>query len=137
MYEEPGVRDFPTSLRARLIATAGSISLALVVAFVDRRTGVQLSLLPLYAAPVVIAAWLAGRGSGIATAVAASVGLLVVESLERRYTHPGFAYWNAIAAGAVLAALAAAIARLREIARRERESSRTDALTGARTQRDF
>ena len=138
MYEEEfGFHDATTRLRTRLITTAGSVSLALVVAFADRWTGAQLSLLPLYAVPVAIAAWLAGRRPGIGTAVAATVGLLIVESLERGYSHPGFAYWNALAVGAVLAALAVAIATLREIARRERQSSRVDRLTGARTQRDF
>jgi len=121
---------------SRRLAGVVCVALVAAVALVDLWTGTELSLLPLYATPAAVAAWIVGARLGIAASVASAVALLVVDSIEHP-RHPGFAYWNALGAGALFAGLALALGRLRDVLQRERSAARVDELTGARTQRDF
>jgi diguanylate cyclase (GGDEF)-like protein len=135
--EEQDFRDTLPSARRRLIVAAACVVATIAVAVLDWLTGSHVSLLPFYAAPVALAAWLSGAWPGLCAAAAASLGLLVVASLEQAPPHPGYAYWNALAAGSVFAALGLSLSRQREARLRERANARSDPLTGVRTQRDF
>lgn len=126
----------PSPGSSRWLPTGVCVALAGAVALADLWTGTEISLLPMYAAPVAAAAWIAGARSGLGVSVATAIALLVVDSVEHP-RHPGFAYWNALGAGAVFAAMALALSRLHDVLRRERSGARVDTLTGARTQRDF
>ena len=126
----------PSSGRHRLVAALVGVSLSAAVALADLLTGSEFSVLLLYAVPAALGAWVGGTGVGLAASVASAVALLVVDSIEHP-GHPGFSYWNALGAGALLAGLALALGRLREAQRRERAAASTDELTGARTQKDF
>jgi len=118
------------------IGAAFFVACAAGATAIDYWTGDRLSVLPLYAAPVALAGWLVHLRAGLAAAVTSALGLLLVGSIEAP-GRPGLSYWNAVAAGSVLAGLAVAIARGREVILRERAAARFDPLTGARTQRDF
>lgn len=136
------------------MTAAGVVALLAVVAAVgvmDLKTGVHLGFGPFYLVPIAAAAWFLGRGA-TALAVAASVAAWFMAEYGWEHDYSvAMSAWNAgtravtfsivgflivhlRAGGRDLVAARDALARALE---RERELSRTDALTGLANRRAF
>jgi diguanylate cyclase (GGDEF)-like protein len=113
--------------------------LAVLVAWLDYVSGVEMSLALLYVVPVVLAAWYVGPAMGSALAVVGAAGWVLDDFLSGHRWELVFArYWDAVAVHLgfflVVAWLAA---RLHRQLDREARRARTDGLTGALNWRAF
>lgn len=119
------------------IVVVGLVLVA-VVGVADGVSGPEYSFSAFYLIPVVFTAWFAGRGAGIAVAVAGAVAWLAADVAGKSYQkHALTRIWNdAVELGLFLAA-AFVISALKGRLQREEEPSRTDQLTGIANRRRF
>ena len=111
--------------------TVGRIGVGLVVllGILDFLVGPTLSLLPLYAGPIALAAWLARSGIAYALAVLAALTLVGVPLLTGGTQDPGLIVWNVASLALLLVVVAWLAAALRGRLREEASFAATDALT--------
>ncbi len=106
--------------------------------FVDYRTGPEITFSVFYLVPVAIAAWLSGTAVAVVASTLASVVWFSAEVASSRVNPNVFVYaWNFCARLLFLLLVALLLAQLRLMLRRERELSRTDALTNLPNARAF
>lgn len=111
-----------------------SILTSILIGYFDSQTGEHISMMLLYAVPILLAAWYCGKWQGIVVAAVASFSWLIVNVIQRL---PGesdaFVTWNAFNRFAIFALLAYTVAvqaKLRLALERERLRADTDRLTG-------
>lgn len=130
-------------LRRASILTA-SLAVVAGLGWVDTVTGPDLSVAAFYLLPVVLVAWLVGRGPALLVAFACAVAWLCADLAWHDPYRPAQEFWNASSRLVIFASLgwfAAGLQsernhliginlRLRDLVDREATSARTDALTG-------
>ncbi|HLM57305.1 MAG TPA: hypothetical protein VK422_14420, partial [Pyrinomonadaceae bacterium] len=84
--------------RSRTTITAAALSAALLLGAVDYLNGPDVSFIVFYTAPVYIAAWYAGRRTGLLVCAVIGISWFAAAYLTSgHYAHPLIAYWNAAA----------------------------------------
>ena len=85
------------SLRSKLTATVAAVALAIAVGVVDYLTGRELVVSAFYLLPTLLAAWVAGRWSGLVVGtLCTSVWFLSDLLSGPAYQHPLIPVWNAM-----------------------------------------
>lgn len=111
-----------------------SLLLTTMIGYCDYQTGAHISMLLLFALPVLISAWYCGRIEGIIVAAWASLSWLIVNVLHHQQgENDAILSWNAFTRFGLLALIAYAVslqAQLRRSLERERLRADTDRLTG-------
>ena len=117
----------------RLIFTA-SLVIIVLIGVVDQQTGAQISMMLLYALPILLSAWYCGKTEGIFVAVSAAASWLIVNLIHQP---PGeniaVLSWNALTRFGIFVLIAYTIslqAALKQALERERLRANTDRLTG-------
>lgn len=114
------------------------LALVAVVGVADGVSGPQFSFSAFYLIPVVFTAWFAGRGAGIAVAVAGAVAWLAADVAGKSYhKHALTRIWNDAVELSLFLSAAFVISALRGRLEREEEQARTDQLTGIANRRRF
>jgi|SRR5690348_239038 len=122
----------------KALILAIGLSATALLGVLDYVTGPDLSLIVFYAAPVVFAAWFAGRSPAFFVVAACAVALMVGEVLGiRDPTLPWLPYWNmGVKCGALLL-VALLTSDLRRQLQLSQELARTDELTQVDNRRAF
>ena len=111
-----------------------SVLISLVVGFVDYRTGAQISMLLLYAVPILAAAWFCGRIEGVIVAFIAAVCWLIANFMNRSDVFSGTIFsWEFLTRLGIFILIAYTVslqASLKQALARERQLANTDRLTG-------
>jgi diguanylate cyclase (GGDEF)-like protein len=107
-----------------------AVALTLLVAFLDWRTGHQLSFSIFYLLPVSLIAWRFGRRAGFAWAGLAAVGWLAIQMHAATDVAAGIHLWNAAVWLGFFLIVVAAIGALRRVWEVERALAGTDYVTG-------
>ena len=90
-----GGREF--SLRSKLAATAAAVALAIALGVVDYLTGRELVISAFYLLPTWLAAWVAGRWSGLVVGSLCTCVWFLSDLLSGpAYQHPLIPVWNAM-----------------------------------------
>ena len=97
-------------------------------------TSPGLSFGVLYLVPISFFTWFIGLRSGIATALSSALLLLIFDLLHGVRAHP---YWDTLMNVAMFVFMVFILAEVRSLYDRERNLSRTDALTGLANRRAF
>jgi diguanylate cyclase (GGDEF)-like protein len=118
--------------------TVGAFVAIVAVGLVDYAAGPEVTFSVLYLIPVAVAAWIAGTRMAIAASTLAAIAWLSAEVASSRLNPNLLVYaWNFCARLLFLLLVALLLAQLRQILIRERELSRTDALTDLPNARAF
>lgn len=122
--------------RAVILALAALGLLA--VGGLDLLTGYEVSLSVLYLGPVALAAWYAGRSSGITVAFLSCLSWYVADVVTGHpYSNQAIPVWNALVRLGFFLITALLLTTLRASVRTQEELARKDALTGLYGRREF
>jgi diguanylate cyclase (GGDEF)-like protein len=122
--------------RAEILAMA--VLGLLVVGGVDFITGFEISVSVFYLGPLALAAWYAGRGSGIIAATLASIFWFIADFASGHpYSHQMIAIWNALVLFGLYIITATLISKLRQSLCMLQTLAQTDVLTGLYNRREF
>jgi diguanylate cyclase (GGDEF)-like protein len=109
-----------------------------LVGWVDFLTGLDYSMAVFYLIPVSIATWFGGKWIGIAISFASAVAwLLAVLAGGRSYAYSDVLYWNDIIELCFFLSVTLILDSLKKSLDRERQTARTDPLTGMANRRSF
>lgn len=118
--------------------TALAFILAAAAGWIDYLTGYDYSMSILYLLPVFIAAWFAGKGAAVATAVVCALAWLAAELLAKKYADAPLAlYWNDVMELGFFLVVAYSLSALKSALEHEKLAARTDALTGIANRRYY
>jgi diguanylate cyclase (GGDEF)-like protein len=119
--------------------TGLALLLLLLISGLDYLTPPEISTSVFYLAPLGLAAWFAGRKSGLAMALLAASAWTAKDAMFRgvAYSEQWILLWNTIARMITFALFAWLIAQVRRNLRREQQLARTDPLTGLLNARAF
>jgi diguanylate cyclase (GGDEF)-like protein len=116
-----------------LLALVGvAVFAALSVVRINTSPGLGFSVL--YLVPISFFTWFIGLGSGIVTAVSSAMFLLVFDLLHGVRAHP---FWDTLMNVVMFIFIVFILSEVRALYERERDLSRTDALTGLLNRRAF
>lgn len=111
-----------------------SLLFVILIGYGDHKTGAHVSMLLLYALPILLSAWFCGKSGGILVAAAATISWLTVTVLRQP---PGensvILSWNTFTRFGIFVLIAYAVslqAQLRKAFEREKLRANTDRLTG-------
>jgi len=83
------------SLRQKIVATAGAVALTIALGAVDYLTGREWAISAFYLLPTGLAAWVAGRWSGLFVGVLCTTAWFLSDMLDgATYQHPLVPFWN-------------------------------------------
>ena len=127
------------------VVTGGCVGVVVALGWVDHAIGTRIGLSALYLVPVVVASWSAGRGSGLLTAVVASVAWLLADlGVGATIGIADLATRNLVSHSIICLGLALMVSALRRSIdaldaafERERRMARHDPLTGLLNGRVF
>lgn len=127
------------------VVTGGCVGVVVALGWIDHAIGTRIGLSALYLAPVVVASWSAGRGSGLLTAVVASVAWLLADlGAGASIGIADLATRNLVSHSIICLGLAMMVSALRRSIdaldaafERERRMARHDPLTGLLNARVF
>jgi diguanylate cyclase (GGDEF)-like protein len=111
--------------------------LTLLLALIDFLTGPEFIFFIFYWPPIAMVTWFAGKRWGYAAVAMSGVCWAVAKGAEWLTEKPHVLIWNASVSVASFALLVYLIARLRTLVDLERETARTDFLTGIANARAF
>ena len=115
-----------------------AVSGVLLVGGVDFITGYEVSMSLFYLGPVALAAWYAGRGSGIAIAVLSCATWYIAElGAGRQYSYAAIPVWNALVRFGFFLITSLLLTALRNALLGQRQLARTDGLTELYGRRAF
>ncbi len=108
------------------LTIAAGFALLGLVAWLDYKTGVEISFSIFYLIPVSLVAWNAGLVSGVVMSVIGAATWFVMDYAlgGHVYSSPIVAYWNSLARLAFFVITAVSLARIRLMLNREEEGSR-------------
>ncbi len=116
------------------VATCG----VLVVGGVDYLSGFELSMSLFYLGPVAVAAWYAGKRSGVAIALLSCATWYLADVIDGvRYSNAGIPVWNALVRLGFFLITGLLLAALRTSLRAQQRLAGTDSLTGLCSRRLF
>jgi diguanylate cyclase (GGDEF)-like protein len=122
----------PTAITALAFVTL------VVLAWIDRETGTELSLTALYLIPVAVVAWYIGRSWGRALALTAGAAQVIADlTTVTGAPQPGIIVWNALMIVTLSFVVGEVLTRLHSSLDVQRELARTDGLTGVANARAF
>lgn len=111
-----------------------SLIIACLVGYLDFRSGDHLSMMLLYALPILLSSWYCGRWEGIAVSFIAAISWLFVNIVHSHSVQINATFsWNAVTRLGIFCIIAYAVslqAQLRRALERERLRADTDHLTG-------
>lgn len=111
-----------------------SLLITIAVGYSDYLSGANVSMMLLYAVPILLTARYCGKSKGITVAVLATLGWFVANIAARnKVSSDAVVSWNALSRLGLFALLAYAVSlqvTLREALEREKLRARTDQLTG-------
>jgi adenylate cyclase len=85
------------SLRRKIVATAGAVALTIALGAVDYLTGREWAITAFYLLPTGLAAWVAGRWSGLVVGALCTGAWFLSDMLDgATYQHPLIPFWNGI-----------------------------------------
>jgi diguanylate cyclase (GGDEF)-like protein len=117
---------------------AGAIVMVLVIGVIDYVTGAQVSIAPLYLAPIAVATWFVSLRVGLLICgLSAVVRLQDLWLITHRFSHPLIPYWNGIVEMGFFVVVTLILSRLRSSTQRWAILARTDSLTGVLNRRAF
>jgi diguanylate cyclase (GGDEF)-like protein len=91
-----------------------------------------------YVGPVAVAAWYAGRWSGLAIAALSCVSWYIADlAAGSQYSHPAIPFWNAMVRFGFFLITGLLLTALRKGLNAQRHLARTDGLTGLHGRREF
>ena len=111
------------------VLLAGAL-LILLLGVVNSLTGPELRFYVFYWLPIAMVAWFAGQRWGYAAVIGSGAGWALANGSEWLAERPNVLIWNTAVSLLSFALLAHLIARLRLLVDQERETARTDYLTG-------
>jgi diguanylate cyclase (GGDEF)-like protein len=115
-----------------------SLSLLLIIGFVDNITGFEISFSIFYLIPIVIVSWYLGMIPGICYATGgAAIWLLVDLFSSVHYSFPIIPFWNMFVRLGFFIIISIILSRLKKALEKEREYSRIDYLTKSINLRSF
>ena len=117
------------SLRVGWLNLACLLTVA-ATGYIDYVTGPEIGVSFFYLLPISLAAWTAGRRSGLVTAVCSALACVAADSLSRQYSHSLIAYWNALIRLSVFVTVSVLFSHVRALteALRRRVLEKSDAL---------
>ncbi|HET6370718.1 MAG TPA: GGDEF domain-containing protein, partial [Nitrospiria bacterium] len=122
----------------RIFILAAAFGGVVVLGVVDYATGFEISFSLFYLVPVSFAAWYAGKWPGIAIAFFSAAAWDLANGLAGQvFSNPAILYWNTATRLGFFAIVTLLLSRLRRELDHERDSSRTDFLTGVANHRAF
>ncbi|MFO1352664.1 MAG: GGDEF domain-containing protein [Gammaproteobacteria bacterium] len=122
----------------RAIPLVASYGLGFLLAYIDYRTGVEISLTTLYLVPISALTYTRGRLAGFVIATfLASIWLATKLLTNFPYSHPLIPFWNALAGFVSFVVVVMLLSALKESVGKEARLARTDTLTGAGNRRLF
>jgi len=105
---------------------------------VDYLTGFELSLGVFYLLPIAFVAWFVSNRAGLAASVVSALTWFLADKFAgETLSHPLIAGWNAISRLGFFVVVALLLSRLKTLLENEKDSARTDHLTGAANVRSF
>jgi len=111
-----------------------SILFIILIGYYDYQTGAQISMMLLYAVPILVSSWYCGKLEGIIVAVIAASSWLIVNLAHQLYGESAtIISWNAFTRLSIFIMIAYAVslqAQLRKALERETLRADTDRLTG-------
>lgn len=123
---------------ARIAQITSIVLLALGVAAVDYSTGSEVRVHPFYFLPIALAASVIGRRGAYLTTLLCTILWFVSNALGgMHYSSQWIWLWNSMVEGSAYMVVATLVSQLQETLQRERDSARTDALTGVLNIRAF
>lgn len=109
-----------------------------VVGGVDYLTGYEVSMSLFYLVPVGVAAWYAGRWTGIAIAALSCISWYIADlAAGDQYSHPAIPVWNALVRFGYFLTTGLLLTALRKSLLDQQHLAQTDALTGLYSRRAF
>lgn len=112
----------------------GSLAATVTVGYIDYLTGAHISMMLLYAVPILSAAWYCGKFEGVAVAASAAICWFSVNFLLHHGPPDEAALsWNAFSHFAIFSLLAYTVSlqvALKRVIVREQQNARRDPLTG-------
>ena len=124
--------------RGNLFWIAWGAVLSLAIGIVDYLTGYEVALSLFYLIPISLVTWYTTRTLGIAISLISATIWFLADSLSGHpYSNPFIIHWNTLIRFCFFAVTTTLLSSLRDVLRRERESSRIDYLTGAANSRNF
>jgi diguanylate cyclase (GGDEF)-like protein len=124
--------------RRKLFWTIAGILLIGGVGILDFLTGYELAFSLFYLIPVSLVAWLASQRLGILTSLVSAIVWLTADvAAGSSYSQPFIYAWNTLIRLSFFIITALLLSTLRKALEREKESARTDYLTGAANSRLF
>ncbi|MCO6412802.1 MAG: diguanylate cyclase [Thiogranum sp.] len=109
-----------------------------VIGVCDYSMGYEVSMSLFYLLPVAVAAWYAGRWSGVAIAILSCVSWYVADLLAgNQYSHPAIPVWNSLVRLGFFLVSGLLLTMLRNALFNERHLARIDDLTGLWGRRAF
>ena len=121
-----------------LHVVAGAMAMVLVVGMIDYVTGAQVSIAPLYLAPIAVATWFVSLRAGLLLCgLSAVVRLQDLWLTAHHFSHPLIPYWNGVVELGFFIVVALILSRLRSTTEHWAILARTDPLTGILNRRAF
>ena len=115
------------------IVFAISILAILLIGYYDYKTGAQISMMLLYAVPILVSSWYCGKLEGIIVAVFAAASWLIVNLTNQLHSESAtIISWNAFTRLSIFVLIAYIIslqAQLRRLLEREKLRADTDSMT--------
>jgi diguanylate cyclase (GGDEF)-like protein len=112
--------------------------LIIFLGYLDYLSGFEFSFSLFYLLPVSITAWFVNRDSGFIISVFSALAWAISNRLAGEiYSHPGIGYWNTFVRLSIFVIVSQLLTDLKQAIQKERNSSRTDFLTGVTNSRSF
>ena len=129
--------EYLSKLPKPLWISVGSV-MVLLVGIVNRLAGPELSSTVFYLIPIALVTWFTKRSIGLILSVFSALSWLIADlSSGATYPFSDIPYWNGVARVSSFFVLTFILSELKTALKQEKESSRTDFLTGTRNRRYF
>jgi len=120
------------------VVFALSLSLVVMMGWIDYATGPDFTMLLFYLIPVLLTAWIVGKCAAVITSVVSAVVLLIVDNVGMEHAPLSLAlYWNDATKLIFFLFVTYIISSLKSALEREKLTASTDPLTGVSNRRRF
>jgi diguanylate cyclase (GGDEF)-like protein len=120
------------------VLTSLSALSVLLIGLLDYITGSEISVALLYLLPIMLIAWLKGRGSAALLSIFSALVWLFADILDRQaYAHLAISLWNAAMGLGVFLIVGYSVAAIKKLLLLEHGHAHTDYVTGVANARSF